>query len=178
MKRITTRFLSMMMIMVMALGLMVMPASAATKKVVKDQEATVSKSVADKKAATVKKGTYNVTVKSGQGYLKFKATQKGKYTFTFSKVKGSGDVVAFVLPMKVKKDKKSAIEMVNVSTKGGKTKTLWLAGNGGKYPDRKLIERPLATRTATVSLKKNEMFYLYYYSGTAKSTFNLVIKKK
>ena len=179
MKKFTNRFFAMMIIMVMVLGLGAVPAFAAANKVIKNQDFTTERSVADRKATVIKKGAYHVTVKSGQGYLKFKAPQKGRYTFTFSKVRTPKfGASSFVETMKVSPYNNSNITMVDVSTKGGKYNTLWMSVNGTSFPDRELKYRPIASRTGTVSLKKGEPFYMYFYTSSGKATFNLVIKKK
>ena len=179
MKTTTKRFLSMLLITVMALCLLAMPAFAATNKVVKKQKFTTSASVANKKAATVKKGSYRLTFKNGEGYLKFKAPKAGKYSFTFSNVrKNSFGASSYVSLMKVSPYSSSYITFTKGSTYGGKTDTLWLSVNGASFSNYKKIYRPIAKRTATLKLNKNEVLYFYFYASSGKTTSNLVIKKK
>ena len=179
MKKTTKRFLSMLLITVMALCLSAMPAFAATSKVVKKQKFTTSVSVANKNATTVKIGSYRLTFQKSEGYLKFKAPKEGKYSFTFSNIKkNSFGASSYVALMKVSPYSSKSITYTNASTFGGKTDTLWLSVNGASFPSYKKICRPIAKRTATLKLKKNEVLYLYFYASSGKTTGNLVIKKK
>lgn len=174
-----TKVLSLMLVAALVLGTFAVPASAATKKkTVKKQGFTTETKTVEKKAATVKKGTTKLTIKSGCGFIKFKAPKTKKYKFTFSQVKDKDNYggSAFVGMLKKSKYSSSSITYTDVSTKGGKYNTLWLSVNGGKYNDENVKTRPIATRSGSLKLKKGEMFYMYFYNGSNKTTCKLVIK--
>ena len=171
-----TKVLSLMLVAALVLGTFAVPASAATKKTVKKQTFTTKTSTIQQKAATVQKGTTKLTIKKGQGYIKFVAPKSKKYSFTFSKLKSKNGVSAFIECQTKSKSNSSYSFFQEVKTKGGKTNTLWMSVNGYKDRNHKGVDKCLATRTATVKLSKGQAIFFYFYNGSEKTTCNLKIK--
>ncbi|MDO4401108.1 MAG: hypothetical protein Q4D27_09210 [Coriobacteriia bacterium] len=150
----------------------------AASKTVKTQGFTTTAKVVNKKATTVKAGTTKLTYKSGQGYIKFKATKTKVYSFTFSNVKGKGTNNVYASFYRISKYSKKYIEGLTVKTKGGKDETLWLSANGYKFTGDyyTALDKPIATRTGKVKLTKGQMVYIYLNGGGGKTTATLKIK--
>lgn len=153
---------------------------AAAKKTVKFQKDTSNTSTIKKKAATVKKGTTNLTIKKGEGFIRFKAPAAKKYTFTFSNLKGQLMTRAFVEVKKPQEGSPMYSSPIAVATQGGKSSTLYLGPNGKTTKYGKKIDWPLKSRYATVNLKKGEEIYFWFYSeyylSRKDATMKLVIK--
>ena len=149
-------------------------AFAAVKTTAKKCVHTESLKKVKKNAAAVKKGTTDLTVRMGEGYLKFTAPSTKTYQFTFSDMTGKYTMEGYV--QFYKKASNNSVQTFNVSTAGGKTDTLWLAINGIEHQGGKLKNRPLQTRTGKVKLKKGQVIYMYYQATPAHSTAKLVIK--
>ena len=141
----------------------------------KKADFTTSPKVAKKKAVTVKKGTTKLRVKAGGGYVMFKAPKTKTYYLTFSNVKSKNGVGSmFVFIQKPSSGK--YIFSADVKTKGGKTHVLWLA-------DKKNVNKSakdakdwcLASRTATIKLKKGQMLFMNVYDS---NSVNLTLKIK
>ena len=151
-------------------------AQAKTKAVKRHDFSTDTKAI-DKAATKVKKGTTKLNVKKGQGYLVFTAPSTKEYSFAFSNLKCSAGASAFVEVQKRDGRSPQYSHMIEVSTKGGKSNTLWLSLNGYKGPsDVKAVDKPLASRTATTTLQKDEKIYFYFYNGDKKTSLNLKVK--
>ena len=162
------------------LGTMATPVLAASSKTVKKQGFTTNTKTIEKKATKVKKGTTNLTLSKGQGYIKFTAPSTKTYKFTFSNCKSKKYTNnGFFSAQTPDKNSPSYSFHTKVKTKGGKDSTLWLSFNGYKFTSSryKTIERPIAKRTGTIKLKKGQTIYFYLNSGTnGKATTKLVIK--
>ena len=164
------------MLMITCLNTVSASAAAARTKTVKNTKFTTSVSKAEKRAARVRTGTTDLTVKKGAGYLKFTAPSAGKYSFTFSDVKGRDSSNAYVSFYSKDKNFPKYLSGVKVSTKGGKSQTLWLAANGQTFSYSDLLSRPIAKRTGKITLKKGQTVYLYFSGSQVKHTARLVIK--
>ena len=177
MKRIAKRITVMAMVCVL-LGTMATPVLAAASKTVKKSTFTTSTSTIEKKATKVKKGTTNLTFSKGEGYIKFVAPKTKTYKFTFSKCTSKQfSSNAFIAVQTPSKTSSKYSFYTDVKTKGGKYDTLWLSMNGYKHTDGKILYRPLASRTATIKLKKGQKIYFHLYTGTSKkASMKLVIK--
>lgn len=153
--------------------------SATPSKTIKKASYTNSTSVIKKKAIAVKQGTTKLSAKSGQGYIKFTATKKKTYSFTFSNLKSAkaGEHVysAFVEVQTQDKSSPKYSFMTNVATKGGKNTTLWLAEKGFQSKGGKLAYRGLTTRTGKIKLNKGQDIYFYFYNGTKNTNFTLKV---
>ena len=155
-----SRLLCVIMAIVVALAFAPSPALAASKSVSK-QKFSTSVATADKKAATVKKGTTKLTYKKGCGYIKFQAPATKTYSFKFSKVKSKKFSSATYVSMYTPSAYNSKVLAVKkMKTKGGKYNALWLSVNGHKHSG-KMLYRPIASRTGKVKLKKDQWVYLY-----------------
>lgn len=182
MKRLLKKSLLLTLVAVLLIGTFAISADAVMKKTVKPQGYTKKVSVANKKAAVVKKGTTKLTFTKGEGYIKFVAPATKTYVFTFSNLKQSKNVkypdklVAFYVQVKSAKYPKNLI-IKKVSTKGGKAPYLKMNVNNycpDAYPDKK-VDWYEKTRTGKVHLKKGQAIY-FWLDGCEKITGNLVIK--
>ena len=176
MKKIIRRCFVLMLVAVMLTGAMSVSTFAAAKKTVKKQTFDTKTKTIEKKATKVKRGTTNLTISKGEGYIKFVAPKTKTYSITFSNVKTKNGGSAFVEIQTRDADSPSYSFMTKVKTKGGKSNALWLSVNGTKFTERDVLERPLAKRTGKIKLKKGQPVYMYFYSGTKKTTAKLVIK--
>ena len=147
---------------------------ATTLKSVKYQNYTSSTSSINQKAASVKTGAFKLTFKKGKGYLKFKAPKTKKYRFTFSGVKGTSCAYVEVLLRNKTNPKYSFME--KVSTKGGKSETLWLSGNNATFSGKNVLTRPLSARSGTIKLTKGTWIYFFFSAGNNKATALLSVK--
>lgn len=181
MKKLLRKSLIMTLAAVLLIGTFAISADAVMKKTIKPQEKTKKVSVANRKAATVKKGTTKLTFKKGYGYIKFVAPETKTYKFTFSNLKQPENVefrdsmVSFSAQVKSAKHPKKLIAK-KLSTKGGKYDQLCLYVN--KFPDsqpEKKVEWYEKTRTGKVKLKKGQAIY-FWLDGCDKITGKLVIK--
>lgn len=181
MKKLCKRSLIMTLAAVLLIGTFAISASAVMRKTIKPQEYTKKVSVANRKAAVVKKGTTNLTFKKGYGYIKFVAPSTKTYTFTFSKLKQSknveypDDYVAFMAQVKSARYANKLIKK-KLTTKGGQSSSLNMAVNKPAefYSDKK-VDWYEMTRTGKVKLKKGQAIY-FWLDGTEKITGKLVIK--
>ena len=178
MKKFFKKSLLMTLVTVLLIGTFAISADAVMKRTVKYQKYNASTSSIKKKAVTVKKGTTNLTITKGEGWIKFKAPSTKTYSFTFSNLKTKNDgVIAYVDFKKQDKYDKNWLTYVKVATKGGKTDALWLKSKDFSESTTKLIYRPLNSRTGKVKLKKGEILYMYYSGREGKkNTAKLVIK--
>ena len=178
MKKTLKRSLVMILATVLLIGTFAVTADAAMKRTVNKQSFTTKTSTANKKSATVKKGTTTLTYKKGEGYIKFVAPKTKKYTFTFSDYKLKGTTCGHIGIMMKDKDFPTSVTFTEASTKGGKSDTLWMCSAG--FPETKTgktVDRYLHKRLATIKLKKGEVIYFYFYSvAKQKTTMKLVIK--
>ena len=168
-----TKVLSLMLVAALILGTFAVPASAAAKKTVKKHGFETRVAPINKCAAVVKKGTTNLTIKGGEGYVKFVAPKTKKYSFTFSNLKNKGGVSGFV---EMQTRDGEYCWLTKVKTKGGQSDTLWLSINGAKSSSSDTLNKRLASRTGTYTLKKGEAMYMYVYTNMRKTTCKLVIK--
>lgn len=176
MKSLKRRSLALALAVVLMTGMLGLTADAAAKKTVKNQNFTTTTSTINKKATTVKKGTTTLTFTKGQGYVKFKAPSTKTYKFTFSNLTGKDVYTAFVEVQTKSKYSSKYSFMTPVTTKGGKTETLWLLQKNKTYKGGKLLSRPLKTRAGKIKLKKNQMIYFYFYNGKHKGSVKLNVK--
>lgn len=183
MKKLFRKSLLMTLVAVLLIGTFAISAEAVMKRTIKPVDLLTNKvSVANKKAATVKKGTTKLTFTQGCGYIKFVAPATKTYSFTFSDLKQPKNVeypdemVGICVQVKSAKNPKKLI-LKKVSTKGGKTAALKLYVNN-KFPDAqpdKKVDWYEKTRTGKVKLKKGQAIY-FWLDGTNKITGKLVIK--
>ncbi|MDO5456525.1 MAG: hypothetical protein Q4F25_06390 [Eubacteriales bacterium] len=182
MKKLLRKSLIMTLAAVLLIGTFAISADAVMKKTIKPQEYTKKVSVANKKAAVVKKGTTKLTFKEGYGYIKFVAPATKTYKFTFSNLKQSKNVenpdyyVGFSVQVKSAKYPKKLIAK-KVSTMGGKASSLKMYVNDYSpefCPDKK-VDWYEKTRTGKVKLKKGQAIY-FWLDGCDKITGKLVIK--
>ena len=103
MKKLLRKSLIMTLAAVLLIGTFAISADAVMKKTIKPQEYTKKVSVANKKAAVVKKGTTKLTFKKGYGYIKFVAPATKTYKFTFSNLKGGKNPYEAMLAYKASK---------------------------------------------------------------------------
>ena len=171
------RILTALMVVLLALALVPAEAQAVPTKVVKNCNYQTRTSVIKKKATVVKKGTVTLKVEKGVGYVKFKAPKTGKYAFTFSNAKSHNTYCnsAFV-ELQVPKSRYSKYSfLTKMSTKGGKSDTLWLAANEADSSEDSGVEKTLPTRTGKVKLAKGKLAFLYFHCSGGESKVRLTI---
>lgn len=180
MRIITKKIPMLFLAFVFAFGLMAVTASAAKKipvKKLKNQGFTTTKSVANKKAVSVKKGTY--TIKMGtksSGYLKFKAPKTKSYKFTFSKLKtNTSYTCGHAYIMTDSKYGNGYITYATMKTQGGSNSVLWLATKNSSTSVHKK-DRFLASRYGTIKLTKGQVVYIYLNIVNPKTSLRLNIK--
>lgn len=173
-KGIWGRLAALFMVLALVMTFAATPAYAAAKKTVKKADFTTKTATIKKKATRVKKGTTKLTIKKGEGYLKFTAPSTKTYSFKFSNVKCSYGASAFVEVQTQDSYDPSYSFLTKVKTKGGKSDTLWLSIGG--YTSGSGVNKRLASRTGKIKLKKGQDIYFYFYNGTRKSTCTLKIK--
>ena len=179
MKKLMKRSVALLMMLVMILAATSTTFAATKTKTVAKKDFTTSTSAIEKKATKVKTGTTKLYVKKGQGFIKFVAPKTATYKFTFSKCtskKRANNGFAEVMKPDASSPKYSFL--TDIKTKGGKSNTLWLSVNGAKFTDHDLVDRPLASRTGTMKLKKGAVIYMYLYFGGDPVKTTLVVKKK
>ena len=174
-------------LMLALMCMMLFPTSAFAKtKTVKNQKFVTKLSTINKKAATVKKGTVTLKMKSQEGYIKFKAPKTKTYKFAFSNLKiltpGSDQIVHghasgyMISPY----NGKNVTSMYSrpFSTKGGKNDTLFVTTNycWGLDPGKEVNENTsLPARTGKIRLKKGETLYFYLYFTSKNCSLKLKI---
>ena len=163
------------MALTLVFALMPSAAYATTNLAVGQGDFSTETATLNKKAKTVKVGTYKVTFKKGKGYLKFKAPKSKTYSFTFSNVKAKNGASAYVTVQTPSPTAAKYAFSTEVSTKGGKTNTLWLGVNG-KTGYGTGVNECLKSRTAKMQLTKNGIVYFYFYNMEYKTTTSLKIK--
>ena len=162
---------------VVACSLVPALAFASGSKTLTAQSFSTTTSTLNKKAATVKTGSYKLILKKGEGYVKFKATKNKTYSFTFSNLQGKHTYYGFVTAQLPNSRQPKYCFAINASTQGGKTNTLWLAKSGYESKSGKKVNRSLVSRTAKIKLKKGQTIYFHIYtSGQNQRTLNLKIK--
>ena len=152
-------------------------AYAVTTKTVKSQSFTTSTKTIKKKATSInKRGTYKVTFKSGQGYIKFKAPATKTYTFTISNVKCSkfsSSAYWYIQTIDEKYPKNSLTNILK--TNGGKASAFWNGVNGYSSSTGEKKYQNLKSRFAKIKLVKNQFAFLYLNDVSGKATANLKI---
>jgi len=142
----------------------------------------------NKKARTVKKGTTALKI-NGEGFLKFKAPKKGKYTLKFYNVRTvsrkSIDVdqkIGVDLYAMSKDLDKLILPDSKVSTKGSKDQSWGFIGTKeyvsemkDMETDKKVSKRTYTSRSFSLKMKKGEMLYVKISSDAA-CTFKVKIK--
>lgn len=139
------------------------------------------------KAPKVKIGTTKVNIKLKsytQAYVKFSAPKTGKYTFTFSDLKGKEDFTLGYFGIQKKRGNNYFYE--NLSTKYGKTTLPFFASKHAMNTStiktnnkkQKKARRYYATNTATMSLQKGETVWIMMTVSSKPSSYTLKIKKK
>ena len=176
MKKFMRRSVALMMMLTMILAATSTTFAAAKTKTVKKHAFSTSTSVINKSATKVKKGTNKLYIKRGQGYIKFVAPKTKTYSFTFSNCKSKKDSSnGFVEVQMPDKYSPKYSFMTEVSTKGGKNNTLWLSVNGHKFTGD-IADRPIATRTGKIKLKKGAVIYMFMSFLDTPTNVKLVIK--
>ena len=130
----------------------------------------------DKVAKAVKVGKSKIVLKKGIGYLKFKATKNKVYSFTFSDLKCANSSSAYAYVQQPDTHSPQYSWMADVSTYGGKTKTLWLGVNGKTHEYGEKVNYGLKSRTGKIKLKKGNEVYLFMHVGEKKATATLQVK--
>ena len=179
---------SILLLLVVALmALTSITASAASVKTVKKQKFTTKKSVAYKKAITIKTGT--TKLRAQQGFVRFVAPKAGKYKFTFSgmlpykSTSSSRLNSGYWYIMTTYGTKNQYIGQVQVPTKAGKSSALWVATKA-RYNEidkgnKITTSTCLPTRSGTIKLEKKQPVYLYFNLGYDEwFAFNMTIKRK
>ncbi len=139
------------------------------------------------KAPKVKVGTTTVNIKLKSytnSFVKFSAPKNGKYTFTFSNLKGKQDFTLGYLGIYKKSGKYYSAQ--TLKTKYGKTLFPYIASKYAmttptiKSSNKKAKKavRYYASQTVTMSLKKGETVWIMMTSSSKPSSYNLKIKKK
>ena len=175
-KSVWTRFAALFAALLLALIVAATPAEAARRVTVKRGTFTTSTAGVNKRAIPVKSGVTNLTIKKGQGYLKFMAPATKTYTFTFSRVRSKYVGASFVEIQMRSKILPKFTFLEKLETRGGESDTLWLSVNGYKDKHNKGVKRCLASRTGQIKLTKGEEIFFYFYNNSAKTTARLVIK--
>ncbi len=135
---------------------------AAKKVTLKSYTKDYTVSQIKKASTTLKKGTYNIRIKqfgggAYRGYIKFVAPKAGTYSFTFSNCKTDDKKHILGSAFVQTPDKFGGLGgIIEFSTKGGKTNTLWMGSKKDpSYPEC------ITTRTGKVKLKKGQNIYLH-----------------
>jgi len=171
------KFLAALIIVLLAFALLPAGAEAIPTKTVKDCKYQTRTSVIKKKATVVKLGTVKLNVKTGSGYVKFKAPKTGKYAFTFSNATSANMYCdsAFA-ELQVPKNRYSKYSfLTKMSTKGGKSNTLWLAANKANSSADSGVGKTLPKRTGKIKLAKGKLAFFYYHCSGGKSKVRLTI---
>lgn len=189
MKKSMKRVLALMLAVVMAFLITTTAFPTETYAATKKNKVTAtSNSKPTKKTPALKTGDNVVTYKKSSGYVKFTASKKGTYTFTFSgltSLEKTPDKIGYgyftidekssygyYSPIKVKTNKGKKSEYLEVTTK--------YCYN--KYDKKSETSNYLYKRTATLSLKKGETVYIYNFTSigvnSAKHSVNINVKKK
>ena len=178
MKKSVRKLLILMLVMIMAFGTMTISASAKTKSIKpKSCGFATSTSTANKKATTVRTGSYAIKVPSKQQfYLKFTAPKTKNYTFTSSafKSKNGNYTCGHGYIMTKYGNNGQSITMADVKTQGGKNSSLYYSIKSDTSGAKKY--RYLSSRYATIKLNKGETVYIYYSFAGGMKSFNLSIK--
>jgi len=173
MRHLMKRTFALMLASLMIAGLSMAPAFAVSEKTVKYTPFTTNVAKIEKRASKVRTGTTDLTIRKGAGYMKFTAPKSGKYSFAFSKVKGKDSSNAYVSFCRKDTDFPKYTKYAKVATRGGKTSTLWLSVNGAVFSYENLLSRPLASRTARITMKKGQTLYMHFSGSAAKHTARL-----
>lgn len=139
------------------------------------------------KAPKVKVGTTKVNIKLKaytQAYVKFSAPKTGKYTFTFSNLKGKEDFTLGYFG--IQKQRNGSYFYEKLSTKYGKATLPFFASKHAmntptiktNNKKQKKAMRYYATNTATMSLQKGETVWIMMTVSSKPSSYTLKIKKK
>ncbi len=163
-----------------------MSASAATIRKVKAQKFTTSRSVANKKAITIKTGT--TLLRAKQGYVKFVAPKAGKYKFTFSNMAPYKTTSTNIYEsgywylMTINGSKNQYVWQQKVPTKAGKSYALKVATparyNRLDKGNTITTDTYLPTRSGTIRLKKGQLVYLYFSLSTKEwYKFSMKVKR-
>ncbi|MBQ9001302.1 MAG: hypothetical protein IJ087_05560 [Eggerthellaceae bacterium] len=170
-QRVAAAFMALML----AFALTPSAAYATTNLTVGQADSSTETATLNKIAKTVKVGSYKITFKKGKGYLKFKAPKSKLYSFTFSNVMAKNGASAFVQVQTPYSSDTHYSFSTEVSTKGGKSTTLWLGVNG-KTGYGTGVNEALKSRTAKMNLTKNGVVFFYFYNMDYKTTTTLKIK--
>ena len=178
MKNGLKRGLLLTLVTVLLVSTTAITASAVMKRTVKKQKYVTKTSIANKKASKVKKGTTNLVISNGKGYIKFVAPTTKVYSFTFSNVKTkskSPGHTAACIQLPNESDGKTMWPK-DVKQKGGKYCFLRLTKNGAQN-DRTgmVINRYLKSRTGTIKLEAGQTIY-FHFDESERTTAKLVIK--
>ena len=175
MKAAMKKVISLFLVLTMVISFSSVSTYAATKKL-KNQTFTTDTAVANRKALSVKKGTYTVKLPSkGKGYLKFKAPKKATYSFTLSKLKASSSYsCGYFYVMRKYGTTNQYIGQEKLKQKGGKQEAMNIATRNST--SGKVISRYLTSRTGKITLRKGEVVYLYFSFWSEDKSVVLKIK--
>ena len=179
MKKTFKRILVLLLTVTMMMSMASVSTFAATKKTVKKSGFVTDYTKINKVSTKLKKrGTYRLTVKGSEGYIRFKAPKTKKYTFTFSNISVKDNYNSSCGSIAVQKPYKSNgrvyLTLADVKTQGGKsdflkvkTRRFSLTGDG--------VNAYRTTRSCKVKMKKGA--YIYFHVNIV-STKNTVLTLK
>ncbi|MBR0410817.1 MAG: hypothetical protein IJI25_07420 [Eubacterium sp.] len=177
MKRTLKKFATIVFVSLLIFGFAAVTGNAAANRVVKlkNQSFTSKKSVARKKAVTVKRGGWTVKMGTlGTGFLKFKAPKTKKYVFNYSGLQSNSSYTnGYTYVMVDSKYGNNYLTMSNVRTQGGVTASIYINNRSNTTGTMKY--RFLSSRYAAVKLKKGQVVYLYF-SFDPNASLNLKVK--
>ena len=153
------------------------PSYAKIKQVPECKFTTLTRT-AELKAVSVKEGDTNIRLGSRSfGYIRFKAKETRKYTFTVSGLSGrkaDAYVNGLFYIMTKYGDKNQLIGQQSVKTKGGYSKPLRIANRNDGKPYS--VNSYLKKRSGIIKLKKGQVVYIYLYANRGYATMLLNIK--
>lgn len=130
------------------------------------------------KSIRVKEGDTNIRLGARSfGYVRFKAGENRKYTFTVSDLSGRIQrkyVNGLFYIMTVYGDKNQLIGQQSVRTRGGYSKPLRIANRNDPKPYS--VNSYLKKRSGRIKLKKGQVVYLYLYANRGYATMLLNIQ--
>lgn len=130
------------------------------------------------KSVGVKEGDTNIRLGSRSfGYVRFKAKETRKYTFTVSELSGRIKrkyVNGLFYIMTKYGDRDQLIGQQSVRTRGGYSKPLRIANRNDPKPYS--VQSYLKKRSGRIKLKKGQVVYLYLYANRGYATLLLNIE--
>ena len=170
--RITAVFL----FIILCMAVYARPSYAKVKQVPECKFTTLTRT-AKLKSVAVKEGDTNIKLGSRSfGYVRFKAKETRKYTFTVSGLTGrkkEAYVNGLFYIMTMYGDKNQLIGQQNVKTKGGYSRPLRIANRSDGKPYS--VNSYLKKRSGKIKLKKGQVVYIYLYANRGNSSLVLNI---